>query len=350
MNATTFTRTGQHGKRPTLIRLATAMVSCALLAVPAMAEVREFKLKAGTTLPDDHPITQGAKKFAELVERKSGKKISIRVYGSASLGNEMQMQSALQGGTQDFSIATTTTLVGMVKEYSVLDMPYMFRTPAEVDAVLDGPIGKQLFSLIEPKGFVGLNYMEQGFRDTTNSRHPIAKWEDFKGLKIRVQPSAFYVDMFNALGANAVPMTINEVYTAMETKAIDGHENSLAAINSNRFQEVQKYLSLTGHSYNAVALLMSKKTWDKLNEEERRIITQSAQEAAVFEREVSRKLNSSLLEKLKKEGMAVNEVTPAEKQRLAEKLQPVVDKYAAIIGGDWMQRIGKELAQVRAGK
>ena len=337
-------------KRPTLIKLAAALVSCAVLSLPAMAEIREFKLKAGTTLPDDHPITQGARKFAELVEAKSGKKIQIRVYGSASLGNEMQMQSALQGGTQDFSIATTTTLVGMVKEYSVLDMPYMFRTPAEVDAVLDGTIGKQLFSLLEPKGFVGLNYMEQGFRDTTNSRRPITKWEDFKGLKIRVQPSAFYVDMFNALGANAVPMTINEVYTAMETKAIDGHENSLAAVNSNRFQEVQKYLSLTGHSYNAVALLMSKKTWDRMNDDEHKLITQAAHDAAIFEREASRKLNNSLLEKLKKDGMQVNDVTPAEKQRLAEKLQPVVDKYAGIIGGDWMQRMGQELSRLRGGK
>jgi len=334
-------------RRPHLKQLAAALIACAVLSMPAMAEIREFKLKAGTTLPDDHPITQGAKKFAELVESKSGKKIQVKVYGSASLGNEIQMQSALQGGTQDFSIATTTTLVGMVKEYSMLDMPYMFRTATEVDAILDGAIGKQLFSLLSPKGFVGLNYMEQGFRHTTNSRRPIARWEDFKGLKIRVQPSAFYVDMFNGLGANAVPMTINEVYTAMETKAIDGHENSLAAVNSNRFQEVQKYLSLTGHSYNAVALLMSRKTWDRMNDDERKVISEAAAEAAVFERGVSRTLNNSLLDKLKKDGMQVNEVTPAEKQRLAEQLQPVVDKYAGIIGGDWMQRMGQELSRLR---
>jgi tripartite ATP-independent transporter DctP family solute receptor len=228
-------------------------------------------------------------------------------------------------------------------------MPYLFRTTAEADAVLDGPIGKQLFALLEPKNLVGLSYMEQGFRDATNSKHPIARWEDFKGLKIRVQPSAFYVDMFNALGANAVPMTINEVYTAMETKAIDGHENSLAAINSNRFQEVQKYLSLTGHSYTAVALLMSKKSFEKLNDDERKLVVQAAHEAALYERTVSRQLASSLLDKLKKDGMQVNEVSPAEKQRLAEKLQPVVDKYSGIIGGDWMQRMGTELAKIRAG-
>jgi tripartite ATP-independent transporter DctP family solute receptor len=337
-------------RRFALIPLAAALAGTLLAAGPAAAEVREYNFKVGTTLPDDHPITQGARKFAELLQAKSGGRIKVRVYGSASLGNEMQMQAALQGGVQDFSVATTTTLVGMVKEYSLFDMPYLFRTTAEADAVLDGAIGQQLFGLLQPKGLVGLAYMEQGFRDTTNSRHPVAKWEDFKGLKIRVQPSAFYVDMFNALGANAVPMTINEVYTAMETKAIDGHENSLAAINSNRFQEVQKYLSLTGHAYNAVALLASRKTWDRLNDEERKLVADAAREAALYERGVSRQLNGSLLDKLKKDGMQVNEVTPAEKQRLAEKLQPVVDKYAGIIGGDWMQRMNGELGKLRGGK
>lgn len=112
---------------------------------------------------------------------------------------------------------------------------YQFRDTAEADAILDGDIGDQLFQKLEPKGLIGLAYMEQGFRHTTNSTRPITKWENFEGLKIRVQPSALYIDMFNQLGANAVPMTINEVYTAMETRAIDGHENSLTAIDANKF-------------------------------------------------------------------------------------------------------------------
>ena len=326
--------------------LAALLACCAL---PAAAEVREYNLKAGSTLPEDHPVTMGAKKFAELVQAKSDNRIKVRVYHSASLGNEMQMQSSLQGGTQDFSVTTTTTLVGMVKEYSLFDMPYLFRTTGEADAVLDGPIGTQLFGLLQPRGIVGLSYMEQGFRHVTNSKHAVTKWEDFKGLKIRVQPSAFYVDMFNALGANAVPLSINEVYTAMETKAIDGHENSLAAINSNRFQEVQKYLSLTGHSYNAIALMMSKKLADRMNDEERAIVLSAAKEASAYQRQLSRDLNGSLLDKLKKDGMVANEVPAAEKQRLAEKLQPVVDKYAGIIGGDWMQRMNAQLAGLRGG-
>lgn len=327
---------------------------CALLATTAMmtgtaawAEVGEHVLRLGTPLPDAHPISQAAVKFAELVAEKSDGKIEIKVYPGATLGNELQMQSALQGGTQDFSIGTTTTLAGMVPEFSAIDMPYQFRDTTEADTILDGEIGNQLFQKLEPKGLVGLAYMEQGFRHTTNSTRPITKWEDFDGLKIRVQPSALYIDMFNQLGANAVPMTINEVYTAMETRAIDGHENSLTAIDANKFQEVQKYLSLTGHSYNAVVLLMGKPSFDKLNDEERQIIRDAATEARDFQRELTRTQTEGLLTKLADDGMEVNEVSPEEQQRLAEQLQPVVDANRDAIGAEWMASFTSALEVLR---
>ncbi len=318
-----------------------------LLGGGAAAQVRTHTLRAATTLPDDHPVSQGTRKFAELVAAKSGKKMKVRVYTSSSLGSDVQLQGALQGGTLDFAVSSTTFMVGMVKEFSVIDMPFMFRNAAEADAVLDGPIGRDLAARLEPKGLRGLAYMEQGFRHTTSSRQPVNRWEDFQGQKIRVQSSAFYVDMFNALGANAIPMAINEVYTAMETKAIDGHENSLSAIHSNRFHEVQKYLSMTGHSYNTLLLLVGGKSWERLNADERKIIAEAAREAALHQRKLSRDLNDSLRARLQKEGMVVNDVSDAEKQRLADKLQPVVDKYAGVIGGDWLQRLNEQLAKMR---
>ncbi|OHC44989.1 MAG: hypothetical protein A2092_16240, partial [Rhodobacteraceae bacterium GWE1_64_9] len=320
-----------------MTKLCTLLAATVLSAGAAWAEVGNHVLRLGTPLPDAHPISQAAVKFAELVAEKSGGKIEVKVYPGSTLGNELQMQSALQGGTQDFSIGTTTTLAGMVPEFSAIDMPYQFRTTAEADAVLDGAIGTQLFDKLAPKGLIGLAYMEQGFRHTTNSTRPITKWEDFDGLKIRVQPSALYIDMFNQLGANAVPMTINEVYTAMETRAIDGHENSLTAIDANKFQEVQTYLSLTGHSYNAVVLLMGQPSFDKLNDEEMQIIRAAAAEARDFQRDLTRKQAEGLLAKLAEDGMEVNEVSPEEQQRLAERLQPVVDANSAAIGAEWME-------------
>ncbi len=327
---------------------------CTLLATTvimsgsaAWAEVGSHVLRLGTVLPDAHPMSQAAVKLAELVAEKSGGKIEVKVYPGATLGNELQMQSALQGGTQDLTIGTTTTLAGMVPEFSAIDMPYQFRDTAEADAILDGDIGNQLFAKLEPKGLIGLAYMEQGFRHTTNSTRPITKWEDFDGLKIRVQPSALYIDMFNRLGANAVPMTINEVYTAMETRAIDGHENSLTAIDANKFQEVQKYLSLTGHSYNAVVLLMGKPSRDKLNDEEMAIIQAAATEARDFQRDLTRTETEGLRAKLAEEGMEINEVTAEEQQRLAERLQPVVEANTDAIGAEWMATFTAALEKLR---
>ncbi|OHC48430.1 MAG: hypothetical protein A2X69_20505 [Rhodobacteraceae bacterium GWF1_65_7] len=330
-----------------MTKLCTLLAATVLSAGAAWAEVGNHVLRLGTPLPDAHPISQAAVKFAELVAEKSGGKIEVKVYPGSTLGNELQMQSALQGGTQDFSIGTTTTLAGMVPEFSAIDMPYQFRTTAEADAVLDGAIGTQLFDKLAPKGLIGLAYMEQGFRHTTNSTRPITKWEDFDGLKIRVQPSALYIDMFNQLGANAVPMTINEVYTAMETRAIDGHENSLTAIDANKFQEVQTYLSLTGHSYNAVVLLMGQPSFDKLNDEEMQIIRAAAAEARDFQRDLTRKQAEGLLAKLAEDGMEVNEVSPEEQQRLAERLQPVVDANSAAIGAEWMESFGSAVQALR---
>lgn len=330
-----------------MTKLCTLLAATVLSAGAAWAEVGNHVLRLGTPLPDAHPISQAAVKFAELVAEKSGGKIEVKVYPGSTLGNELQMQSALQGGTQDFSIGTTTTLAGMVPEFSAIDMPYQFRTTAEADAVLDGAIGTQLFDKLAPKGLIGLAYMEQGFRHTTNSTRPITKWEDFDGLKIRVQPSALYIDMFNQLGANAVPMTINEVYTAMETRAIDGHENSLTAIDANKFQEVQTYLSLTGHSYNAVVLLMGQPSFDKLNDEEMQIIRAAAAEARDLQRDLTRKQAEGLLAKLAEDGMEVNEVSPEEQQRLAERLQPVVDANSAAIGAEWMESFGSAVQALR---
>lgn len=330
-----------------MTKLCTLLAATVLSAGAAWAEVGNHVLRLGTPLPDAHPISQAAVKFAELVAEKSGGKIEVKVYPGSTLGNELQMQSALQGGTQDFSIGTTTTLAGMVPEFSAIDMPYQFRTTAEADAVLDGAIGTELFDKLAPKGLIGLAYMEQGFRHTTNSTRPITKWEDFDGLKIRVQPSALYIEMFNQLGANAVPMTINEVYTAMETRAIDGHENSLTAIDANKFQEVQKYLSLTGHSYNAVVLLMGQPSFEKLNDEEMQIIRAAAAEARDFQRDLTRKQAEGLLAKLAEDGMEVNEVSPEEQQRLAERLQPVVDANSATIGAEWMGRFGSAVQALR---
>ena len=138
-------------------------------------------------------------------------------------------------------------------------------------------------------GLVGLAYWELGFRNVTNSKRPLAKLEDFSGLKLRVLQSPLFIDTFTALGANPVPMPFPEVYTALEQKVVDGQENPITVIVDSKFQEVQKYLSLTRHIYNPQAVIMSKKSWDKLNAAEQKIIQDAAREATAYQRQVSRR-------------------------------------------------------------
>jgi len=289
----------------------------------------------------------GAKKFADLVEQKSGGKIKIRIFPGGQLGGDLQNVSALQGGTLDLMVLNAGLLVGIVKDFAVLDLPFLFNTAEEADAVVDGPVGQKLFDKLPDKGLIGLGYFELGFRDVTNSKRPITKAEDFQGIKLRVLQSPLFIDLFNTLGANTVAMPFPEVYTALEQKVIDGQENPVTVIFDTKFQEVQKYLSQTRHIYNAQSVLLSKKSWDKLSDEEKKIIQDSLNEAEIYQRQVSRQKSSQVLEELRKAGMQVNEVPPEEIARIREKIKPVVDKYSKEVGEPLVNEVNAEIAKKR---
>jgi TRAP-type transport system periplasmic protein len=328
--------------------LASALVGGAiLLSGPANAQVSERTLRWAQQNSLEHPQGLGAKRFAELVEQKSGGKIKVRIFPGGQLGGDLQNVSALQGGTLDLMVLNAGLLVGIVKDFAVLDFPFVFNTAEEADAVVDGPVGKKLFDKLPDKGLVGLGYFELGFRNVTNSKRPIARWEDFSGIKLRVIQSPLFIDLFNTLGANSVAMPFPEVYTALEQRVIDGQENPVTVIFDTKFQEVQKYLSLTRHIYNAQSVLLSKRTWDKLSAEERTIIQDALNEAKAYQRQVSREKNTQMLDAVKKAGMQVNEVAPQEIARIREKIKPVVDKYTKEVGQALVDEVNAEVAKKR---
>jgi TRAP-type transport system periplasmic protein len=310
-------------------------------------DIQERTLKFPSASNKGHPQVEGVEKFAELVEEKSGGKITVKPYPGGVLGPDLPTVSAMQGGTIDLTVMNASLLTGNVKEFAVLDFPYLFNTPEEAYAVVDGPVGQKLFDKLPEKGLVGLGYFELGFRNVTNSRRPIAKAEDFQGIKLRVLQSPLFIDLFNTLGANTVAMPFPEVYTALEQRVIDGQENPVTVIFDTKFQEVQKYLSLTRHIYNAQSVIMSKKTWDRLSDEERKIVQDSLNEAEAYQRQVSREKSLQVLEDLKKAGMQVNEVSPQEIARIREKIKPVIDKYAKEAGEPLMAEVNAEIAKKR---
>jgi TRAP-type transport system periplasmic protein len=312
----------------------------------AQAQVKEHTFRFATANPTGHPIVTGAEKFAELVSQKSGGKMTVKLFPGGVLGGDVQVLSAVQGGTIDLTSMNSGILQGQVKEYAALDFPFLFNDGREADAVVDGPIGKQLADKLPAKGLVSLTFYELGFRNLTNSKRPIAKADDIQGLKIRVIQSPIYIDTFSALGANPVPMPITEVYTAMEQKTIDGHENPFTVIEANKFYEVQKYLTVSRHIYNPQSLLMSKRTWDRLSKEEQDIIVAAATESTPYQRKVSRDAQDKSLATLKTK-MEVTELSAAEIAKIRTKLQPVIAKYSAEVGPDFVKQLYSEIDKVR---
>jgi tripartite ATP-independent transporter DctP family solute receptor len=317
------------------------------VGVAASQDVKDRTLKFAFQNTKEHPQGMGVAKFAELVEKKSGGKIKVQQFPSGQLGGDLQNVSALQGGTLDLMVLNTGLLVGLAKETAIVDLPFLFNDGKEADAVMDGPFGKKLHDKIADKNLVGLAFWELGFRNVTNSKRPITKMEDISGLKLRVLQSPLFIDTFTALGANPTPMPFPEVYSALEQKVVDGQENPVTVVLFSKLNEVQKHLALTKHIYNPQSVLMSKKMWDSMSSAERKIIQDAAAEATIYQRQVNRKVTDEALETLKKSGMQVTELPPAEVTKIREKLKPVVAKYAAQVGDPLYSELNAEIAKVR---
>jgi tripartite ATP-independent transporter DctP family solute receptor len=326
-------------------------IACALFAFTAVSasaqDIQERTIKFGHLNNTDHPVSMGVKKFAELLAAKSGGKLKVQEFPSNQLGNEMQQQSALQGGVQEMSAPATTSLAGIVKEFGLVDFPFSVANFAQADALLDGPLGQSLIAKLPEKGLVALGYWDLGFRNATNSKRAITKPEDFEGLKIRVIPNPVFLETFKAFKANPVPMPFAELYGALEAKAVDGQENPFSVIASNKFYEVQKHVSATNHVYAANIVLVSKKFWDRLSATEQRIMQDAFKEAQGYQRTVSRAAAQKAVADLQAKGMQLNEIAPAELNRMRAIAKPVTDKFSASYDPTLVKLYNDELARIR---
>ena len=323
----------------------TVLASVALAAV-GMASAQEKTIKFANQNSAGHPIVLGMEKFKEVVEAKSGGKIKVNIFVGGALGNDQANVSALQGGSLEMVSMNSGILASQVKDFAVYDFPFMFANEKEADAVVDGPFGHKMHEKLLDKGIVGLGYYELGFRNLTNSKRAINKVADIDGLKLRVIPNPINVDWVKALGANPTPLPFPEVYAALEQKAIDGQENPVATINSAKFYEVQKHLTLTRHQYNPQSIMMSKKFWDGLNASEKKLIEEAVAESIKFQRAQSRGQVASITDNLKKNGMQVTELPASEMAILRDKMKPVIAKHGEAIAAT-VADLQAELAKIR---
>lgn len=337
-------------RRRTVGTIAAAALLLAAGGSAIAADVQSRTIKFPAASNKGHPQVQGVEKFAELVKAKSEGKLAVKPFPGGTLGPDLQVVSAMQGGTVEMNVMNASLLAGNVKEMAIFDFPYLFANTKEADAVADGPVGRKLLDKLQERGLVGLAYWDLGFRQMHTTKKPIAKADDFKGLKMRVIPTPIYVEFMNALGATAVPMPFTETYSALEQGAIDGMTNPLLNILDGKYNEVTKHLTLTNHMYTPQVVIVSKKFWDKLSGDEKKILQDAANETALYQRKVARDQAASVLAELKKKGMQVHELAPADIDAMKKRAQPVIEKFTKELGEPLVKEVYAEVAKVRGAK
>jgi tripartite ATP-independent transporter DctP family solute receptor len=322
MNRMTFNRT--------LLALAAGAL---LLPLSAQAQT---KLTLGHGAAPGNPRHEAAVRFAEVVKAKSNGRIDVQVAPSAQLGDDAAMVTALRTGALDLSANSQGAVANAVPEYAAFGMPFLFTSAADAFKVLDGPLGKELADKSADKGLIVLGYWDNGIRHMTNSKRPIAKVEDMKGLKMRTPPDAVLVDIMQSLGAEAQQIKFAELYVALQQGVVDGQENPLMNIHASKLYEVQKHLALTSHMFQMTPFVMSKRSWDRLPAADRKIVQEAAADATALQRKLSQESDDKLLADLKAKGV---QVTTVDKAAFEKATAAVNDKWLASPIGAYVKKV-----------
>lgn len=320
-------------QRTTFLRTAIAAAACVLLPAAAFAQT---KLMLGHGAAPGNPRHEAAVKFAEVLKAKTAGRLDVQVAPSAQLGDDAAMVTALRTGALDISANSQGALANAVPEYAAFGMPFLFGSLQQAWKVLDGPLGKELAERSAEKGLVVLGYWDNGIRHMSNSKRPLLKPEDLKGLKMRTPPDAVTVDIMQSLGAEAQQIKFAELYVALQQGVVDGQENPLMNIHASKLYEVQKYISLTGHKYEMTPFLMSKRSWDKLSEADRKAVMEAAAEATALQRKLSQESDDKLIADLKAKGIRVDTV---DKSAFEKGTATVDDKWMAGPIGPYVKKV-----------
>ena len=308
-------------------------------ALPARA-ADPVKLKLAHSGQEAETQHRAAVEFARLVKERTQGSVLVTVYAASALGNDNSAIAGMRGGTIDMVLSGNPYYSGIVPRLNVLDLPYLFDSADHAYKVLDGAVGQALLDEMGAHGMKGLSFLEVGFRNLSNARRAVRTPDDVKGLKLRTTPNPAHLQAFRLLGANPMPMPVAEVYPALESRAIDGQENSVSIIRNAKFYEVQKHLSITRHAYTAEPLVMNKKRFDGLAPAQQQALVEAARLAATFHRELNRRGEAEDIAYLKANGMQVEEkVDAAPFRRLVA--EPVRQAFAEKHGTQLLDEIDK---------
>jgi C4-dicarboxylate-binding protein DctP len=318
-----------------------AALAAALPVLPAFAQ-SPIVIKFSHVVAENTPKGKGALKFKELAEKETKGKVKVEVYPNSTLYKDNEEMNALQLGSVQM-LAPSLAKFGPlgVREFEVFDLPYLFDSYDELHKVTEGPVGKQLFAKLEPKGIIGLAYWDNGFKDMSANKK-LEHVADFRGLKMRIQSSKVLDEQMRALGAIPQVMAFSEVYQALQTGVVDGTENPPSNLYTQKMYEVQKYLTLSNHGYLGYAVIVNKKFWDGLPADIRKTLEGAMAEATKYANEIAKKENDDALAAVKKSGKTeFIELTPAEKNEWKKALVKVHKQAESRVGKDTIQSIYK---------
>lgn len=320
-----------------------AMLTLLLVAVTGCGGSKEttgdaakkISVKFSHVVAETTPKGQAAIKFKQELE-KSGQ-FEVQVYPSSQLYGDKEELEALKANNVQLIAPSVTKLVGFVPAFQLVDMPFLFSSDKAAYNFYDGPMGEKLLKTLEPQGMLGLGWWPNGSKHFTNSKKPLKTPEDFKGLKFRTQSGGVLDEQFKALGAGSQTLAFGEVYQALNNKAVDGQENTFNNIDTQKYQEVQKFMTVSSHGRLDYVVLVNAKFYNELTADQKKLFDDAMEVANKYERQLADELNASSFEKLKSGGkMEFYTLTDADRAAFVKALEPVYAKYETIIGKDYL--------------
>ncbi|UUP19774.1 TRAP transporter substrate-binding protein [Nitratireductor thuwali] len=303
-----------------------ALISGAALAVLSIsAHAADLVLRSSDTHPDGYPTVEAVKYMGKLVEERTDGRIGIEVFHSAQLGEEKDTIEQTRFGVIDMNRVSLGPFNNLIEETRVPSLPYIFRSVEHMHKVMDGEIGQDILDAFEEHGLIGLAFYDGGARSFYNSKKPITSKEDLAGMKFRVMQSDLFVDMVDALGANATPMPYGEVYSSIQTGVIDGAENNWPSFESSGHYEVAGYYTLDEHLIVPEVLVISKTSWDKLSPEDQEILRQAAKESVPYMRKLWAEREAASEAKVREAGVEI--ISDIDKTPFIEAMEPVYEKH-----------------------
>ena len=322
----------------------TFAISAVLSAGLAFAASAETVIKIGHGAAESFHMHRALLKFEELVETGSNGEIDVQIFPSSQMGPDREMIEGVQTGVLEMAIPPSSFFAGWDPAFAVIELPYMYASKDIAFDVLDGAAGDGMLARVENQGLVGLGWLELGVRNVTNNVRPIASPQDLEGVKLRTMKVPAHVATFESLGANPTPMNFGEVYSALQQGVIDGQENPLAIITSQRFYEVQKYLSTTGHVFAVYMPVVSKPFFDSLSAEHQQLIRASMARARAHQAALVAAEDASQLDEIRSAGVEVLELTAEQRQAFADQTESVRLQYRDEVGAEaydaWVAAVG----------